>query len=232
VRPVRVDEGVWIVLEVDAEPKSTRPTGAASDGAPAGCPHAHAAGDRNADALAQVTHWVRTFLMQPHPALGRTGDVCPFTAQSGRLDLLRIQVCEADASQAPRILQTMEDAVRTFDAMECRKELRVFRTVIVGFPNCTDEAGLRVLKQTQDRLTRHSFRSGKMIGFFHKDANDEGLINPDFRPMRSPIPLLAIRMMVEQDAPFVVRNPSLTPVYLYKWPRALPRLLAAMKRKK
>ena len=43
-----------------------------------------------------------------------------------------------------------------------------------------------------------------MLGEFHNRTESPGLHNPNFRPLRSPIPLLAIRYMVEVDLPFLV----------------------------
>jgi hypothetical protein len=39
---------------------------------------------------------------------------------------------------------------------------------------------------------------------------EPGLRNPDFRPLRSPVPMLAIRHMVESDLLFMTR-PRYTP---------------------
>ena len=70
-----------------------------------------------------------------------------------------------------------------------------------------------------------------MVGFFEPNSEDRGLINPDFRPLRAPIPLLAIRLLVENDAPFVLRNPLLAPIYLAKFPfKGSRRLVAALRR--
>ena len=189
------------------------------------------ADDPNSRVGREVAQWVRTFLMRPHADLGRIGDVCPFTAQASRLDTIRIGICDAGHGEADRILNVMEDVVRTFDAMPSPRAMRHFKTIIVAFPNCTDPQGLAALKHTQNRLSPHSVFRGKMIGFFHSDSPDEGLINPDFRPMRSPVPLLAVRLMVEGDAPFIIRNRRLAPVYLAKfWRTGLPRLFAALRR--
>lgn len=179
---------------------------------------------------ARIALWVQSFLMRPHADLGRLGDVCPFTSQAAKIGTARIGVWNG-GPDAEAILALMEAAVRAFDRMPCPKGMAQFKTIIIGFPNCTDEAGLKVLKQTQDKLEPHSVFRGKMIGFFRPDAPDQGLINPNFRPMQSPVPLLAIRLMVEGDAPFVVRHRRLTPIYLAKFPRtALQRLFTAARR--
>lgn len=174
-----------------------------------------------------LADWVRTYLMRPHTDLGRTGHVCPFTAQAARLSLLRIGVSPFDGRDKAAILRTMRDALAAFDGLPCRRSTRIFRTVIVGFPACADAEGIATLRQMQNALRHHSVVGARMIGLFEPDSQAEGLINPAFRPLRSPIPALAVRMLVEQDAPFVVRNPLLVPVYLARFPLAGPRRLVA-----
>ncbi len=175
----------------------------------------------DADADARVlADWVRHYLMRPHPDLGRTGHVCPFTAKSARLALLRIGISPLQPADRRGIMQTMQDAMQAFEALPCTRATKVFRTVMVGFPNCAGLEGIAALHNVQNAMRYHSVIRGKMIGLFEPDSPATGLINPDFRPLRSPIPLLAIRMLVEQDAPFVVRSPLLAPIYLLKFPLA------------
>ena len=45
-----------------------------------------------------------------------------------------------------------------------------------------------------------------MIGQFYPGCAENGLWNPDFRPLDSPLPMLAIRHMVESDLPFLTRE--------------------------
>jgi hypothetical protein len=45
------------------------------------------------------------------------------------------------------------------------------------------------------------------------------------RARRSPIPLLAIRQVVENDAPFALRHPLLIPTYVWKDSRSAPKRL-------
>jgi hypothetical protein len=64
-------------------------------------------------------------------------------------------------------------------------------------------------------------------------SDDCGLWNPNFRFLRSPIPLLAIRYLVETDAPFVITNLLLIPTYIAKFPIAGPgHLFKMLTRKK
>ena len=172
-----------------------------------------------------LADWVRDYLMRPHPDLGRTGHVCPFTAKSARLALLRIGISPLGAADHRRILQTMRGALQAFQALPCSRATKVFRTVIVGFPNCSSAEGAETLHAVQNAMRHHSLVRAKMIGLFEPQSQATGLINPDFRPLRAPLPVLAIRMLVEQDAPFVARNPLLAPIYLLKFPLAGSRRL-------
>lgn len=167
------------------------------------------------DYAARIADWMRAFLMRPHPDLGRVGAVCPYTAIAARADLIRI--AWSPARDEGEIHAQMRTALRTFEALPASRAQRPFRTVIVGFPFCDDEMGKSALKRVQNRLRPESIYRGKMIGLFEPDSEATGLINPDFRPLRSPLPLLAIRTLVDNDAPFVARNPRLAPIYLWKF---------------
>ncbi len=172
-----------------------------------------------------LADWVKHYLMRPHPDLGRTGHVCPFTAKAARLALLRIGISPLGPADRRQILQTMRGALQAFHALPCTGATKVFRTVIVGFPNCADADGIAALHSVQNAMRHQSLVRAKMIGLFEPESPATGLINPDFRPLRSPLPVLAIRMLVEQDAPFVARNPLLAPIYLLKFPLAGSRRL-------
>lgn len=177
-----------------------------------------AAAAPDADLSARIlAEWVQSYLMRGHPALGRSGHVCPFTARSVRLSLLRIGISPLRGADSAGILQTMRQALRALDAMPADRADRIFRTIIVGFPNCADQSGIAALRDVQNALRHHSTLRGKMIGLFEPNSQAEGLINREFRPLRAPIPALAIRMLVEQDAPFAKRNPLLLPLYLAKF---------------
>jgi hypothetical protein len=170
------------------------------------------------DSIRTIADWVRTYLMRPHADLGRTGHVCPFTAQSARLSLIRIGTSPLGTGEVAAVVRTMKAAMRAFDALPCKRPARIFRTIIVVFPNCADAAGIETLRAAQNALRHHSIVYGKMIGLFEPQSQATGLLNPAFRPLRAPVPVLAIRMLVEQDAPFVRRNPLLLPIYLLKFP--------------
>ena len=173
----------------------------------------------------QVGPWVRSYLMSAHPELGRTGDVCPFTAQAARLDTIRLGSCNAtDEAEIERVIR---DCFRQFEAIPCKRTMRQFRTVIVGFPNCDNDEGRETLRRVHAKLKMFSVLRARMLGLFHDRTDAPGLWNPQFRPLRSPLPVLAIRQLVVQDTPFVFRHPLLLATYLRKFPIAGARRLIA-----
>src|ERR1043166_3809883 len=184
----------------------------------------------DADALRvcrSISQWVTSYLIRSHPELGRPGEVCPFTSRAYQLDTIRIGVSFASSGEGALITQTMRDGLRQFGSIACADAATQFRTVIIGFPRLTDAAGVAALRAAQRRLTLRCLWDGLMIGRFHPASEDEGLWNPDFRPMRAPIPLLAIRHLVRNDAPFALRHPALLASYLCRYSAAAPRHLLA-----
>lgn len=184
----------------------------------------------DADALRacrSIAHWVTSYLMRSHPGLGRPGEVCPFTSRAYQLDTIRIGVSFASSRDGAGITQTMRESLRQFAAIACEDSATQFRTVIVGFPLLANADGIAALRGAQRRLLLRCLWDGLMIGRFHPGAEDEGLWNPDFRPMRAPIPLLAVRHLVRNDAPFALRHPALLASYLCRYSAAAPRHLLA-----
>jgi hypothetical protein len=174
-----------------------------------------------------IARWMTSYLMASHPDLGRPGEVCPFTSRAHRLDTIRIGVSLAASDDLPFVKKDMQDCLRQFSEIACDQATRHLRTVVVGFPNLADEDGIAALRAAQGHLKLRCLWRGLMIGRFHAASDDQGLWNRDFRPMRSPIPLLAIRHLVRNDAPFALRNPVLLASYLCRYSLAAPKQLLA-----
>lgn len=173
----------------------------------------------------QIARWMTSYLMTSHPELGRAGEVCPFTGRAYRLDTIRIGVSSAASGDIAAAKKDMEDALRQFSLIPCDPTTKHLRTIVVGFPNLNDENGMTALKAAQDHLKLRCLWRGLMIGRFHPASEDRGLWNRDFRPMRSPIPLLAIRHLVRNDAAFALRNPVLLAAYMCRYSLSAPKQL-------
>jgi uncharacterized protein DUF6875 len=174
-----------------------------------------------------IGEWVTSYLMTSHPELGRSGEVCPFTRRAYQLDTIRIGVSFAASRDSALITKLMRDCLRRLASIPCDDAARQLRTIIIGFPNLRTADDVLALRGVQRRLALRCLWDGLMIGRFHPDSEDEGLWNPDFRPMRAPIPLLAVRHLVRNDAPFALRHPALLASYLCRYSAAAPHRLLA-----
>jgi len=177
--------------------------------------------------MAVLLTWIHSYLMASNADLGRTGAVCPFTKQAAKLDTVRVAVSLADASRGQDAFSLARRAFGELNDIPSRKGMEHFRTVIIGFPGFAGEAGVAALKRVQRAHRTYSLARGRMIGLMHASSEDEGLWNRDFRPLRSPIPILAVRQMVEQDAPFAALHPALMLAYLARFPFKGVRRLAS-----
>ncbi len=183
------------------------------------------------DDLADLVGWVRSYLMQPHPDLGRTGAVCPFTKQAAKIDSVRVAISRLASLDQQPAFELVRAGFGDLDRIPCKPGMEHFRTVIFGFPEYRSADGIALLASVQARLRFYSLARFRMIGFMHAANEAPGLWNPGFRPLRAPMPVLAIRHMVEQDAPFAVRHKPLMVAYLAKFRLAGVRRLMAAARK-
>lgn len=179
------------------------------------------------EALAVLVGWVEGYLMNANVALGRTGAVCPFTRQAARINTARLAICEVGAGDEVAAFHLIRACFRALEKIPAKTGMAHFRTVIVGFPNCADADGVAMLQRVQGRHKFYSLARNRMIGLMHPESDAPGLWNAEFRPLRAPLPVLAIRHMVEQDAPFAVRHPLLLAPYLMRFPLAGAKRLIA-----
>ena len=159
-------------------------------------------------ALAGIVRWVREYLVRPHPQLGRRGAVCPFVPASIELDTIWL----AEVTDPRPSIESLTAAIIGFrDAfldMEPRGgSVALQKAFLIVFPALGEGGPAAALVDAVQYNLKHSFvEMGLMIGEFHSHNDSPGLRNPDFKPLRSPLPMLAIRHMVESDLPFLARK--------------------------
>jgi hypothetical protein len=172
------------------------------------------------EALAPAIAWVDDFVKQANPDLGRAGVVCPFVPESTRQDLLQYFVLDvalpAELKQAASeddyaavielaILKLRDQFVTNRITDPKVRLLHAYLIVFRGLDLELDRASL-LIERIQRTLKPRFVELGLMIGEFHPFSDALGLRNPDFRPLRSPVPLLSFRNMVEIDFVFLSRK--------------------------
>jgi hypothetical protein len=87
------------------------------------------------------------------------------------------------------------------------------RALVVVFPK-QGAATEACVAEAHARLKPHHLARGLMLGEFFPSCDKRGLHNQDFRPLRSPWPLLVIRPMVEADIEFLWDEDRFAEAYL------------------
>jgi hypothetical protein len=193
----------------------------------AGIPHPVAAGVT--ENLRAVVRWAEEYLCRPHPELGRKGPVCPYVQAALDRGTFYLAV-QRGTTFPPKLLQERLMRYRDwFRDLEPRHgPAAQFKTILLVFPDLPQEAATAVVDATQERLKPRYVLEGLMIGEFHSGPPPKaGLWNPDFRPLRSPQPLLAIRHMVPSDFGFLEQNREFVEAYLEHFGHVLPAGLRA-----
>ena len=175
------------------------------------------------DVLRSVVQWMDSYLCRPHPELGRPGNVCPYARTALERGTVYRTVAPAGVaeSEARARLEVYRDwfAELSADAGPGR----TFVAVIMVFPDLPAEAAAARIERLQ-RLLKPSYVSrGLMIGEFHDGPPDKpGIWNADFRPLHSPVPMLAIRHMVASDFLFLESEPDHVRIYLDQFAPSVP----------
>jgi hypothetical protein len=151
------------------------------------------------DANAQsVRDWLTSFMAKPNANLGRAGAVCPFVPSAIAQDTIRLLSFSGDTIDRLKEI-TRAEASALQVRMKERPDQRPLHVTIMLFPT----ADSATIDAAQDQLKEELVDLGLMIGEFHPKHSGPGLHNPNFQPMRAPVPLLVLREMVRQDLVFL-----------------------------
>jgi hypothetical protein len=155
-----------------------------------------------------IAEWIREFLARPHPELGRHGSVCPFVPVALGFDTIWMAEVPGTTPSFEHISSIITEYRNVFLETEPKSGPdAINKAFLVVFPSLARNGdGAAVVDKVQASLKRYFVDMGLMLGEFHSGNETPGLRNSDFRPLRSPIPMLAIRHMVESDLPFLTRK--------------------------
>lgn len=157
--------------------------------------------------LTETIEWIKNTLARPHPDLGRVGPVCPFMPRALELSAIWLTVIRAKNLQQQQLEEIVRGYRDIFFEIEPREgEAALYKALLLIFPDVHIEDTFKLIDAVQQKLKPFFVEAGLMIGEFHKRNECPGLHNPNFRPLRSPIPMLAVRFMVESDLPFLQRE--------------------------
>ncbi len=157
-----------------------------------------------------VLWWIENFLARPHKDLGRTGPTCPFIRPALERNTVWLSALTRDQYQTVPLEKWVLDFRDWFlDLDPVSSQDSVYKTILITLPDLTPDEYVTILDATQAKLKPSFIQEGLMIGQFHPDCEEGGVRNPAFRPLKSPVPLLAIRKMTPFDFMFLKREKDL-----------------------
>lgn len=157
--------------------------------------------------LRQIVRWMHEYLCQPHPDLGRSGPVCPFMPIALRRNTLYLTSVrlgdETSFETVEAIASQYRDIFLQLDPRDGEESIN--KALLMLFPDIAETAVPELIDGVQRSLKPQFTRCGLMLGEFHANNQTPGLRSDKIRPLRSPIPMLVIRHMVDSDLPFLHR---------------------------
>jgi len=157
--------------------------------------------------MAKTLAWIRDFLAKPHPDLGRPGPVCPFIPNAINLNTVWMKVIRTQnptVAQIESIVEPYRDVFIKLEPTDAKSAIN--KAILLIFPDVPLQEAPLLIDGVKQKLKSSFVKEGLMLGEFHGLNPSGGLHNPDFRPLRSPAPMLAIRFMVSTDLPFLMKS--------------------------
>ncbi|MDQ2816059.1 MAG: hypothetical protein M3Z75_30515 [Actinomycetota bacterium] len=183
----------------------------APSGGGAGALRLLAAGDQTYDL---ITGWLRSYVVQPHPQLGRPGGVCPFVGQA--LAAHKVSIAAYRFGGEPdldRMASALEQGVECFTELGRQNAEPELLSLIITFPDLGPEHWHLIDAGHSASKTRF-VEDSLMLGQFHPACEAPAAHNPAFPVNRAPIPLMVIRHMAVHDILFLEQDPAWVEHYI------------------
>ena len=167
-----------------------------------------------------LRRWAHDHLSRSHPELGRKGPVCPFTGPSIKKDLFQVAFMRGAELEHDDVSSALTEVIRdckTSEPLDDSDEM--LKTVILVFPDLDE---YELIDQIQAEFKNLFIKYGLMVGQFYPGCTEQGLWNPDFRPLDAPYALIAIRHMTAGDYPFITGSEEWTTAYLTRFAPGIP----------
>ncbi|MGW4773968.1 DUF6875 domain-containing protein [Nocardia sp. NPDC004278] len=174
---------------------------------------------------AELRRWTREYLCQPHPDLGRTGPVCPYTSRAITNRFLWAAFIEGRSINAGVLTAVVDDLYDLFPALPPREEPdSKLKAVLVVFPDLTEYEDIDTVQIEQKS---RFVEKGLMLGQFYPGCTAPGLHNPDFPALDAPLPMLAVRYMAPTDFPFLNTRHEWMDSYLKLFAPTIPKFITS-----
>jgi hypothetical protein len=171
---------------------------------------AGALADRDREALQATADWIRSFVLEPHPEIGRPGPVCPYlptSVERQELWLAAEHVGDGDVSDVVEIVNGYKR--RLLDAGTEPDDDANLRVITVVFTDLPAERASDVFDGVMQQISVPSYvEDGIIFGPYYDGNQATAVYNNGFRPFESPVPFLFVRHTVVGDWKFFLDQPE------------------------
>jgi hypothetical protein len=163
------------------------------------------------ESFCRIVEWIEHFLCVANTELGRLGDVCPFA----KMAMIRrtIEFYRNHSQSVSSFSSDIELHMEEFLKSGATSDIYCCRIVV---PDSLNEAS-SAIEYVQKQLKPAFVERHLMVGQFFPDCQEPGLRNKAFRPLQTPVPLIAIRNMVPTDIAFLYGNEKYVATYMEKF---------------
>ncbi|MDO9169116.1 MAG: hypothetical protein Q7U18_08520 [Methylobacter sp.] len=166
----------------------------------------------SAEELKSIKEWITEFLCNPHPSLGRSGNVCPLTKEAINKDSIFFTLEKSIHLDKESEIKKIASQIKLFKELQTTNG-EGYKVIINAYPYINKEEYSKI-ESIQNELKPLFVENSLMIGQFYPGCKEKGLWNDNFFPLDSPIALLAIRNMAITDIAFLMANNDFVKKYL------------------
>jgi uncharacterized protein DUF6875 len=153
-----------------------------------------------------VDDWISSYVTKPHDEIGRSGPICPFVEPSRRAHSLQTTVRLVGSTPSVALLaEIVRCSLDEFETISWKTSNPHLRALLVVLPDLPGHH-LDLLDRAHALVKPESVARGMMIGQFHQECTEKAARNPRFDVSRSPVPLIAIRLMAMHDVLFLANR--------------------------
>ncbi|MFJ4143615.1 DUF6875 domain-containing protein [Pseudomonas sp. NPDC089734] len=166
----------------------------------------------HSESLTRIARWCVEYLCKPHPEVGRSGVVCPWTPAAMKRETFWLVDIYTQGRSREEINDDILSLIDSFKRQLPHEGNATQFKTIVGVLHGLEPS--ETVNTLHARLKPAFLDAGLMLGEFYEGCEKPGLRNQNFRPLRAPTPLLVVREMVEIDIAFLADRPAFIDAYL------------------
>lgn len=147
------------------------------------------------------------FAASPNPHKGSSGAICPFLPKAIKNNTIWCALLDQKNLDFKSMINIVNNYIDIFPKLIIEDEgLKVYKSLVLIFPNLGLDRSVELIGQIQEEFKERLVKEGLMIGDFYSINNKSGLYNKDFYPLKSNVPMIAIRYLIPEDLPFLIND--------------------------